>query len=371
MQSSKPAMKLKHHKPHSEESDPESLHSDALDDPPPKKRTHSSRSKSTSSSKPKPNRRKRDVNKADIEKEEYQEGESDVDLKDGQAPLVTTANGSSYVHEPVYRRTEDEFKEFIEEFTNMLTEVDSQIPPLPPKDVIHRIYRDIRLLPVTSFREPAILKSCPFKAQDETSNVRVLPDPIQPPKRKRGKCGVNKADIEKKEENEERSDCPTIKRVLSPLDFHDGPFYVLPSSIRNNLLHSNPTAKTPYTILSSGKAFTTHFGPRRSHPHEECQRVFGHEDELKVAMTLEGLKLNVENPDGSGNFVPVPPIPGTVIFNIGDSLTRWSNDTLKSTLHRVRASSERWDGNDQGTLLDPISCLRAEIFWLIACQAVR
>jgi len=47
--------------------------------------------------------------------------------------------------------------------------------------------------------------------------------------------------------------------------------------------------------------------------------------------------LEVESPRGSGHFVPAPPIPGTVVFNIGDFLMRWSNDTLKSTLHRVCA----------------------------------
>ncbi|KAJ7701831.1 hypothetical protein B0H17DRAFT_1044856 [Mycena rosella] len=45
---------------------------------------------------------------------------------------------------PVYRQAEQEWKDFIEEFTELLIEVDGQIPPLPPKDVIHRIYRDIR-----------------------------------------------------------------------------------------------------------------------------------------------------------------------------------------------------------------------------------
>ncbi|KAG2033375.1 flavonol synthase/flavanone 3-hydroxylase [Suillus americanus] len=47
--------------------------------------------------------------------------------------------------------------------------------------------------------------------------------------------------------------------------------------------------------------------------------------------------LEVESPHGSGNFVAASPIPGTVVFNIGDFLMRWSNDTLKSTLHRVCA----------------------------------
>ncbi|KAA1474586.1 hypothetical protein DENSPDRAFT_841191 [Dentipellis sp. KUC8613] len=48
------------------------------------------------------------------------------------------------VTEPVYRLAEKEWKDFVDKFTDALTEVDPQIPPLPPKDVIHRIYRDIR-----------------------------------------------------------------------------------------------------------------------------------------------------------------------------------------------------------------------------------
>lgn len=52
----------------------------------------------------------------------------------------------SIVTEPVYRLAEKEWKDFVEQLTDDLIEVDPQIPPLPPKDVIHRIYRDVRLL---------------------------------------------------------------------------------------------------------------------------------------------------------------------------------------------------------------------------------
>ena len=47
--------------------------------------------------------------------------------------------------EPVYRLAEKEWKDFIDAFTPLLVEVDPQIPHLPPKDVIHRIYRDVRV----------------------------------------------------------------------------------------------------------------------------------------------------------------------------------------------------------------------------------
>lgn len=43
--------------------------------------------------------------------------------------------------------------------------------------------------------------------------------------------------------------------------------------------------------------------------------------------------LQVKSPDGT--FVDATPVPGTVVVNAGDLLARWSNDTIKSTLHRV------------------------------------
>ncbi|KAI6035058.1 hypothetical protein F5J12DRAFT_790770 [Pisolithus orientalis] len=46
--------------------------------------------------------------------------------------------------------------------------------------------------------------------------------------------------------------------------------------------------------------------------------------------------LEVQNPR-TQDFQPAPPIPGTVVVNAGDLLARWSNNTLRSTLHRVVA----------------------------------
>jgi len=43
--------------------------------------------------------------------------------------------------------------------------------------------------------------------------------------------------------------------------------------------------------------------------------------------------LQVKSPRGT--FVDATPIPGTVVVNAGDLLASWSNDTIKSTLHRV------------------------------------
>ncbi|GHJ88795.1 hypothetical protein NliqN6_5197 [Naganishia liquefaciens] len=46
--------------------------------------------------------------------------------------------------EPAYRLAEQEWKDFVSILTNRFREVDRELPILPPKDLIHRIYRDVR-----------------------------------------------------------------------------------------------------------------------------------------------------------------------------------------------------------------------------------
>jgi len=37
----------------------------------------------------------------------------------------------------------------------------------------------------------------------------------------------------------------------------------------------------------------------------------------------------------AGEWIKAPPIPGTFVVNIGDTMARWSNDVFASTIHRV------------------------------------
>lgn len=46
--------------------------------------------------------------------------------------------------------------------------------------------------------------------------------------------------------------------------------------------------------------------------------------------------LQVQNPH-TKQYHPATPISGTIVVNVGDLLARWSNDVLRSTLHRVVA----------------------------------
>ncbi|KAK1580361.1 uncharacterized protein LY79DRAFT_304715 [Colletotrichum navitas] len=55
----------------------------------------------------------------------------------------------------------------------------------------------------------------------------------------------------------------------------------------------------------------------------------------------------VENPNEEGGVVPVPHSPEMIVVNIGHFMQRWSNDTLRSTMHRGR--EPLWDTDEGGS----------------------
>ncbi|KAI0068721.1 Clavaminate synthase-like protein [Artomyces pyxidatus] len=57
--------------------------------------------------------------------------------------------------------------------------------------------------------------------------------------------------------------------------------------------------------------------------------------------------LEVQNPH-TKQFQPAHPLPGTIVVNAGDLLARWSNDVLRSTLHRVVAPAALKTGDLEG-----------------------
>jgi len=76
--------------------------------------------------------------------------------------------------------------------------------------------------------------------------------------------------------------------------------------------------------------------------------------------------LQVLNADKQ--WINAPPIPGTLVINLGDEFARWTNDIFKSTVHRAinRSGVRRYSiplffGTDYDVELQPIpSCVSPE-----------
>lgn len=77
---------------------------------------------------------------------------------------------------------------------------------------------------------------------------------------------------------------------------------------------------------------------------DEAEQRFGvaaHTDFGVLTFLLQDMNGGLQVKMKSGEWVEAPPIPGTLVCNIGDLLARWSNDRFASTLHRVINRSGR------------------------------
>lgn len=81
-----------------------------------------------------------------------------------------------------------------------------------------------------------------------------------------------------------------------------------------------------------------------STPADEAQQRYGvaaHTDFGVLTFLLQDANGGLQVRLKSGDWVEAPPLPGTLVCNIGDLLARWSNDRFASTLHRVINRSGR------------------------------
>ncbi|CAG7557645.1 unnamed protein product [Fusarium equiseti] len=64
-------------------------------------------------------------------------------------------------------------------------------------------------------------------------------------------------------------------------------------------------------------------------------RAGEHSDYGSITLLFQDARGGLQVKSPTGHFVDATPIEGTVVVNAGDLLTRWSNDMIKSTIHRV------------------------------------
>ncbi|EOO01943.1 putative clavaminate synthase-like protein [Phaeoacremonium minimum UCRPA7] len=60
-----------------------------------------------------------------------------------------------------------------------------------------------------------------------------------------------------------------------------------------------------------------------------------HQDIECFTILCQGEEAGLQILNGKGEWIEAPPIKGTFVVNIGDMMSRWSNDVFTSTLHRV------------------------------------
>lgn len=64
-------------------------------------------------------------------------------------------------------------------------------------------------------------------------------------------------------------------------------------------------------------------------------RAGEHSDYGSVTLLFQDDRGGLQVKSPTGQFVDATPIQDTIVVNAGDLLARWSNDTIKSTIHRV------------------------------------
>lgn len=71
----------------------------------------------------------------------------------------------------------------------------------------------------------------------------------------------------------------------------------------------------------------------KSNPNQV--RAGEHSDYGSITLLFQDAIGGLEVKSPKGTWVRATPIPGTIVVNAGDLLSRWSNDQIKSTKHRV------------------------------------
>jgi len=90
-----------------------------------------------------------------------------------------------------------------------------------------------------------------------------------------------------------------------------------------------------------------HYPPVKKEVFEKNKgqvRAGAHSDYGSITLLFQDMRGGLQVQSLDGKWLDVTPIEGTVVVNAGDLLARWSNDTIRSTIHRVVEPPLREEG---------------------------